>query len=645
MLNIQNRRYLGNKYKLLDFIEETIKEHCPGVESLFDVFSGTGVVAYHFMDRMKIVTNDILYSNYMAHVAFMSKDKFDAKKISETIDMFNGLDPNKLEDNYMSTTFGNTYFSYDDCKKIGFAREYINQEFSEGRLNERERSILITVIMYSMDRIANTCGHYDAYRKGAGFEKNIVFLPLDLNKKAKTNNIFYNGDSNQIVTKKDFPSVDCVYCDPPYNSRNYCDMYHVLENVAKWEKPDVSGVAKKMDRKDLKSKYCSKNAADAFEDLIEKLKCKYIILSYNNTGNNANDRSNARMSDDDIIRILSKKGTVSIYSKKYKAFSTGKSENNSNEERLFVCTVNQNRKKETIKSPLNYTGGKTKLLPQLLAVFPKNIDTFYDLFCGGANVGVNIQASKVIYNDINKDLTGLLEYFSIHKPEDTISRIIGLIDEFGLSKSDENGYEAYGCRSSTGLGAFNRNGYLALRNDFNNLTIKNDEYYLKLFTLIVFSFNNQIRFNKDHCFNLPVGKRDFNKNIKLNLTKFSNALNSQSNEFSSVDFREINIEKINVDDFVYCDPPYLITTAGYNEQKGWTEKDEKDLLAFLDSLNERRIRFALSNVMIHKGLKNKLLIEWSKKYTVHDMSFSYKNSNYHSKNRNQETKEVLITNY
>lgn len=645
MLNIQNRRYLGNKYKLLDFIDETIKEHCPDVKSLFDVFAGTGVVAYHFMDRMKIVTNDILYSNYVAHIAFMSKDQYDLKKISNIIDMFNNLDPSVLKDNYMSKTFGDTYFSSDDCKKIGYAREYVDQAFSEGRLNERERAILITVILYAMDRVANTCGHYDAYRKGVDFEKNIVFQPLDLSKKANSKNMFYNGDSNQIITEKGFPSVDCVYCDPPYNSRNYCDMYHVLENVAKWEKPEVSGVAKKMNRKGLKSKYCTRNAAEAFEDLVNKLNCKYIILSYNNTGNSANDRSNARMSDDDIIRILSKKGKVSIYSKKYKAFSTGKSENNSNEERLFVCTVDRNKNKELIKSPLNYTGGKTKLLPQLMKIFPEKIGTFYDIFCGGGNVGVNIPATKVVYNDINKDLIGLLEYFSFHKPEEIISKVYGIIDKYGLSKSTENGYETYGCNSSTGLGVCNRHGYLALRDDFNALTTKDDDFYLKLFTLVVYSFNNQIRFNKNHHFNLPVGKRDFNKSINLNLIKFASTLNSQCNEFRSLDFRQIDINTMNTEDFVYCDPPYLITTAGYNEQKGWTEKDEQDLLSFLDRLNAKGIRFALSNVITHKGRRNELLMEWSKKYTVHSISFNYKNSNYHGKNREQETKEVLITNY
>lgn len=648
MLSIQNRRYLGNKYKLLDFIEETIDEHCPGVDSMFDVFAGTGVVAYHFMDRMKVVTNDILYSNYLAHVAFMSKEKIDRKKIEKIIDMFNCLNPEKMDDNYMSINFGDTYFSYADCKKIGYAREYIEKIFYEGELNERERAILITVILYAMDRVANTCGHYDAYRKGVEFERTIEFIPLDLSKKSKKKNAFYNEDSNLLITEDGFPEVDCVYCDPPYNSRNYCDLYHVLENVAKWEKPEVVGVAKKMDRRALKSKYCGKDAAAAFEDLVNKLKCKYIILSYNNTGDSADGRSNARMSDDEIIRILSQKGEVTVYSKKYKAFTTGKSENDTNEERLFVCKVRKDckhKKEDIIKSPLNYTGGKTKLLPQILPLFPTQIRTFYDLFCGGANVGINMSAEKVIYNDANEDLIGLFKTFSKYTSDELITVIDSIITQYDLSKSDIQGYEVYGCDSAAGLGSYNRDRFMRLRNDFNLLKEKNDEYYLKLYVLIVFAFNNQIRFNKKHQFNLPVGKRDFNKNIKGNFIEFVDALRKQDKEFLSVDFRNINTSEIESTDFVYCDPPYLITTASYNEQDGWTENDERDLLSLLDLLNSKGVKFALSNVTIHKGRRNEWLIEWAKKYKVHNLSFNYNNSNYHGKNKDQETQEVLITNY
>lgn len=338
-LNIQNRRYLGNKYKLLDFIEDTIDKHCPDTKSLLDIFAGTGVVAYHFMDKMQVVTNDTLFSNYLAHIAFLSDEEYDEDLLNSMIDGYNALSPKIIRDNYMSETFGNTFFCYDDCKKIGYIREDIQKKYESKALNEREMAILVTGLLYSMDKVANTCGHYDAYRKGVEYDRRFEMLSLDLSKKPKYSNIFFNDDSNKLAIDGVFPYVDCVYCDPPYNSRNYCDLYHVLENIAFWKKPVVVGEARKMDRSGLKSRYCTRTASEAFEELVKVLNCKYIVLSYNNTGTKANDRSNARMSDEDIMRILSQKGRVKVYSKKYKAFSAGKSNNSTNEERLFVCEV------------------------------------------------------------------------------------------------------------------------------------------------------------------------------------------------------------------------------------------------------------------------------------------------------------------
>ena len=148
------------------------------------------------------------------------------------------------------------------------------------------------------------------------------------------NNVCYNMDSNVLAQQL---HADLVYIDPPYNSRQYCDAYHLLENVARWEQPEVFGVARKMDRSALKSKYCTRNAAIAFEELIQRLNCRYILLSYNNMANKRNNRSNAKISDEDIMRILSAKGKVKIFSKDYKPFSAGSTDIKDNQECLFLC--------------------------------------------------------------------------------------------------------------------------------------------------------------------------------------------------------------------------------------------------------------------------------------------------------------------
>lgn len=334
-----SRRYLGNKYKLLDFIESTIRKVASDTHTLLDVFAGTGVVAHHFMDKMQVITNDILYSNYLVHVAFMSTEDYNSGFVENLIKEYNKLSTTSLAENYMSESFGNTFFCYEDCKKIGYIRDDIQEKYTTGQLNRREMAILVTSLLYSMDRIANTCGHYDAYRRNAPYTKNFKMLPLNLSKKPRYDTILLNGDSNKLAIEGKLPYVDCVYCDPPYNSREYCDLYHVLENVACWKKPAVIGITRKMDRSSLKSQYCSKSASSALEELINALNCKYIILSYNNTGNRANATSNARISDEEIMRILSKQGAVQIFAQNHKMFSAGKSYNTTNEERLFVCKI------------------------------------------------------------------------------------------------------------------------------------------------------------------------------------------------------------------------------------------------------------------------------------------------------------------
>ncbi len=303
---------------------------------------------------------------------------------------------------------------------------------------------------------------------------------------------------------------------------------------------------------------------------------------------------------------------------------------------------------ELIQSPLNYTGGKFKLLPQILPLFPKNIDIFVDLFCGGANVGVNVPSKKTILNDTNDNLTLLFSMFK-NLGDDFLSLLDEIIDKYGLSQSSRYGYDFYNCNSNAGLAQYNKDKFLKLREDFNNSKDVGYYHYAMLYTLILYSFNNQIRFNSNGQFNLPVGKRDYNEKMRLKLQKFINRLKGKEYKFSNLDFREFDISILNSNSFVYADPPYLITCATYNEQGGWSEKDEKDLLEFLDKLHSNNIKFALSNVLRSKGKANSILINWanknSNKYKVINLSFDYNNSNYQVKDKNSVTEEVLIINY
>ena len=281
-----------------------------------------------------------------------------------------------------------------------------------------------------------------------------------------------------------------------------------------------------------------------------------------------------------------------------------------------------------VKGPLNYTGGKHKLLPQILPLFPKEINTFVDLFCGGGNVTVNVEAKRIIGNDSEKHVIRIYQYLKTHSIEEIISQIEEIIKDYSLSLE-------------------NAEGFNKLRSDYNNPQYNKYDTNIMLYVLICFSFNHQFRFNSKGEFNMPFGKdrSRWNDAMKKNLINFQKAITDKDILFINKDFRELKIDKLNSNDFVYCDPPYLITCATYNEKDGWNEQCERNLLDLLDRLNENNVKFALSNVLFSKGKTNDILIEWSEKYNVHHLDYTYSNCSYHTKDKTSKPDEVLITNY
>lgn len=282
--------------------------------------------------------------------------------------------------------------------------------------------------------------------------------------------------------------------------------------------------------------------------------------------------------------------------------------------------------KQCVKSPLNYTGGKSKLLPQILPLFPDKVGTFIDLFCGGCNVGSNVNADKVVYNDYMSQIIELFKNWKDTNLEDTIQYIETQIEKFNLSKQ-------------------NQEGFLELRKQYNEYRDIRD-----LFVLVAYAFNHQIRFNSKGEYNMPFGKdrSEYNKNMKTNLINFITRIQEQDSTFLNRSFDELNVEEFTKDTFVYADPPYLITVASYNENGGWNEQMEYKLLEYLDKCTENGIKFALSNVLEMNDKSNNILKKWAqeKGYNIHHLNYTYGNCNYHKLDKTVGlTDEVLITNY
>ncbi len=650
---INNRRYLGSKYKLIDFIDRIVKDENLAFDSFFDVFGGTGVVAHHFfLQGKRVIVNDILTSNYFAYISWFGDQPIDTEKILNLITLYNNL--NGIPDNYFSDNFADTYFSYQNSKKIGFIREDIEKRYRNGELSDRERSYLITSLIYALDRIANTVGHYDAYRKNGDLNKQLELKPLLLHQNGNHKHEIYKCNSNDLVRNT---KCDLAYIDPPYNSRQYSDAYHLLENITEWKKPEVVGVARKMPRQHLKSKYCTQQAPRQFQDLVDNLNAKYIMVSYNNMGNNGVGRSQAKISDNDILSILERKGKVKLFETEFNYFSTGKTKLENHKERIFLCKVCEKKflkpsmripVDSLIKSPLNYTGGKYKLLPQLINKFPKEISIFVDVFSGGANVGVNIRSKKTFCIDNQREVINLLNYFKNNNEILIVDNLLSLIEKYGLSLTSKYSYEFYGCNSNNGLGKYNKEKFLDIRKDFNSMDVSNPNKNLLFLILIIYGFNNQIRFNSEGHFNLPVGKRDFNSSLQSRLKKFIRKIHQKEIYFIEKNFREIDIASYSDSKtFFYFDPPYYLGTATYNENDNWTVKDELDLLNLIKVLDYKNQKFALSNVIEHKGHTHDILINWAleNKFNINHLSMDYRNSNYQSTSKNHRTSEVLITNY
>ena len=331
-IQLHNRRYIGNKHKLIEWIFSIINKECSG-NSFADVFAGTGAVSAvatkHFK---KVLLNDFLHSNYIIYRAFFGKEAWDKNKIDSIIKSYNNIYGGDLEDNYFSKNFGGKFFSNNSAKIIGFIRE--NIEENKNNLTEREYFMLIASLLYTADKIANTVGHFDAYFKKDFVNDSFFMKPID---PIDTQEISIFQEDTNVLAKK--IKADVVYIDPPYNSRQYSRFYHVLETLTKWDKPKLYGVALKPDPENM-SDYCRANAKEKFAELVRDIDAQFLVVSYNNTYDSKSNSSKNKITLQEIEKILQAKGKTKVFEKNYRHFNAGNTNFNNHKEYLFV-TKNQ----------------------------------------------------------------------------------------------------------------------------------------------------------------------------------------------------------------------------------------------------------------------------------------------------------------
>ena len=325
---IHNRRYIGSKQKLTEWIFSIINKHCQG-NSFADLFAGTGIVsAYARKHFDSVIVNDFLYSNQAIYSAFLGNGKWNEKKIKTIMGMYNNLSAKDLQDNYFSINFGQKFFSTSQAKIIGYIRENIEQNINN--LTHREYSILLTSLLYATDKIANTVGHYEAYLKKNKRTDKFFMRPIQPIKFKQIS--IFREDANSLARQI---KTDIVYIDPPYNHRQYSRYYHILETLTKWDRPELTGAALKPPLENM-SDYCKVNAKNKFTELVNDIDAKYIVVSYNDTDEAKTIHSKNKMTLKQINNILTKVGTTQVFKKDHQSFNTGKTFFGGHKEYLFV---------------------------------------------------------------------------------------------------------------------------------------------------------------------------------------------------------------------------------------------------------------------------------------------------------------------
>ena len=617
-------RYIGNKESMVEEIDSFIESRVESEESLtlFDAFCGTGEVSDRLKNKFNLVINDNLKwaTVYTAGRLYASSCHFERLGfdpfafLNQSDEKVQGF----IYKNYAPTESSRMYFTPENAARIDYFRKQIEEWHKNKLLSEAEYMLLLASLVESVSRVSNTAGVYGAFLKkwdGRAL-KPIEFIKPAYNACDSLNIKIYNDKTENIISDV---KCDILYLDPPYTQNQYGTQYHLLETLILNDHPSVSKVTGSRPVMPMRSDWSKEYKAHILLDrIIANTTARYIVMSYNNDG---------LMSKEYIEAVMKRYGKPETYCCKkisYKKYQNWKSQNHKEHFEYLFFVEKKDPADVVYESPLNYIGSKARVIPAIRENLPSDIDDFIDAFGGGFNVGINIRSESVVYNEYNHFVKELIESFWQY---DTFSYIVymkKMIRRFELEPG-------------------RKDAYLNVRDYYNSLPEDKRDPRL-LLVVILYSFQQQIRFNSNHGFNNPVGMRWFNDNLLEKLVSFSRRIKELNVCFSCADYTDTFRYVDDGHTFVYLDPPYMLTNGSYNDGKrgfkGWDVSQEAALFEFLDKLNHEGSRFMLSYVLEHKGKVNQNLVNWTQDNHYHIIELGDILGISGSRR-----KEILVTNY
>lgn len=628
-------RYIGNKNKLLQFIESNINklENIEDFNTLIDVFSGTCAVGEHFKKKFNIISCDILECSYIQSYFKLLINKI-PKDIDNYIKKLNDIEGIKgyiFEKYSENGKEGRLYFSEYNGKKIDAILKKI--------LYWENKKINIETIMYlkyslleAVSKISNITGVYGSYLKN--LQKNatnkILLQKHDIINSNFKHNVF-KGESYEKL-KNIISNKSILYLDPPYNSRQYSSNYHLLDTIAKNKDPIIKKTRGKVSKSGLPedlimSKWCYKKSIEIELKKFLELDSLIIILSYS---------SESILDKEQILSIMNKYGKTVVHEKQHKKFNSNSVANKNVLEYLFICDKrNQNY---NLKSVIQWPGSKKRLIKHISKIIPLEYNNYYELFLGGGSLLFHLKPKTAFCTEINNNLCCM--YKNIKNNVEYIIKELTILEQKYLSLEDEKDKNNTKSRSYL---------YYDIKKKFNSLKInkinKNDNILQTVYFLFLNKtcFNGIYRENSKGEFNVPFGNGK-NKTIcnKKELLSLANYLNNNNINIINKDFNyyENNIKS---KDLVYLDPPYHDTFNGY-DKTGWDIKKTNKVIDIFINLSIRGVYVILSNANNDfVGIFKKKIDKTNIKYNILEIEVSRSlNSNI---NKRKKTKcEVLIYN-